>query len=228
MRRILYLTADPKELARVKRYWRADRDIELVTSGREAISAAREHPPDVMCVDLTSLEGDPERLLVRLRRAAPGQAVLLIVGGEEPTEELPKADAYIRKPFNKRIFRQRIAAALRIREKDVIVAGNFRLDRRTRTFYTPHGTCHLTPREQIIMTELMRHPGEITTRRTLVQAVWHTEYVEDMRALDVHIHLLRAKIEEDPRNPQHIRTVYRRGYLFDPGNLPSEGDDGDP
>ncbi len=225
MSRILYVTADPKEHARVRRYWRSDPDVELVTSGREAIKIAREHPPDVTCVDVTSLRGDPRRFLVRLRRAAPGQAILLIIGGDEPREALPPADAYVRKPFNKRIFRQRVKAALKKRAQDVLSVGPFRLDKRTRTLSGPYRTVHLTPREMTLMELFMQHPGETLTREELLRAIWKAAYTENMRVLDVHIHWLRVKVEADPKIPVYIQTRYGKGYTFDPGDLP-EDDDG--
>ena len=54
------------------------------------------------------------------------------------------------------------------------------------------------------------------TREALITQVWGEDYYGDTRTLDVHIKRLRAKIEDDPRNPTHLRTVRGLGYRFEP------------
>jgi DNA-binding response OmpR family regulator len=61
----------------------------------------------------------------------------------------------------------------------------------------------------------MEHPGEVIKRDQLFRKVWQTDYVEDTRTLDVHISWLRKKIEEDPQNPQLLKTIRGVGYRLD-------------
>ncbi len=215
MTRILYVTTDAKEKERATKRWR-DLDIHVVHSIREAVEWARTHQPDITCIDLGTLGSDPDVLLTRLRRAAPGQAFVLVLAGDEDKPQGLHVDAYLRKPFTKRMFRSRIQAALKARMADIVEVAPFRLDTRTRTLDTPHGTFHLRPREQSLLAELMRRAGEVVPREDLIRAVWHTTYMDDTRALDVHISSLRKKIEENPRSPKYVQTVYGVGYRFVP------------
>jgi DNA-binding response OmpR family regulator len=61
----------------------------------------------------------------------------------------------------------------------------------------------------------MKRHGQVVTRQEIFQQVWNTEYVEDMRTLDVHISWLRKAIEENPRKPRFLKTVRGVGYLLD-------------
>ena len=62
---------------------------------------------------------------------------------------------------------------------------------------------------------LMRNNGRVLTRGQLIDRVWGSDYVGDTKTLDVHVKRLRAKIELDPAEPQHLLTVRGLGYKFD-------------
>jgi len=62
---------------------------------------------------------------------------------------------------------------------------------------------------------LMRNAGRVLTRGQIIDRVWGSDYVGDTKTLDVHIKRLRAKIEGDPGNPEHILTVRGLGYKYD-------------
>jgi len=70
----------------------------------------------------------------------------------------------------------------------------------------------LPPKEFALLEAFMLRPGKLVTRQILLSEVWGVEYFGDTRTLDVHIKRLRAKIEEDPRRPQHVKTVRGLGY----------------
>jgi two-component system response regulator RegX3 len=69
------------------------------------------------------------------------------------------------------------------------------------------------PRKEFDVLEvLMRNPGWLVTRSQLLSEVWGDDYCGDTRTLDVHIMRIRAKIEEEPHRPRHIKTVRGYGY----------------
>ena len=69
------------------------------------------------------------------------------------------------------------------------------------------------PRKEFDVLEvLMRNPGWLVTRTRLLSEVWGDDYCGDTRTLDVHIMRIRAKIEEEPHRPRHIKTVRGYGY----------------
>ena len=62
---------------------------------------------------------------------------------------------------------------------------------------------------------LLRNAGRVLTRVQLIDRVWGSDYVGDTKTLDVHIKRIRAKIEQDPANPQIITTVRGLGYKYE-------------
>jgi two-component system, OmpR family, response regulator RegX3 len=62
---------------------------------------------------------------------------------------------------------------------------------------------------------MIRRAGKLMTREALIAQVWGEDYYGDTRTLDVHVKRLRAKIEQDPSNPVHLRTVRGLGYRFE-------------
>jgi DNA-binding response OmpR family regulator len=61
----------------------------------------------------------------------------------------------------------------------------------------------------------MLKPGKLIDREELFKTLWETDYVGDMRSLDVHVSWLRKAIEEDPRNPVYLKTKRGVGYYLD-------------
>lgn len=72
----------------------------------------------------------------------------------------------------------------------------------------------LTSTEFDLLRVLAEHPGWVFGREELLEAVWGYTYLGDSRLVDVHVANLRKKIEEDPANPQIVRTVRGVGYKF--------------
>jgi DNA-binding response OmpR family regulator len=72
----------------------------------------------------------------------------------------------------------------------------------------------LTPIEFNILKLLACSPGKVYSREDLLDFVWDTSYTGYKRNIDPHINRLRSKIEEDPRRPRYIQTVWGVGYRF--------------
>jgi len=215
---VLYVAAASRERAQIlkrlrrSRYEGAHLDVHAASSIREATEYLRTHKPDACVVDLTLLSGSPAKILQRMKRASPGTAYILAVDSRYKT--LPPADSVVHKPFTLRVFKARLTHALNNRKADILRAGPFVLDKRTRTLTTPRGIFHLRPIETRLMDEFMRHPNEVLDRRYLIETVWKTTFLGDTRTLDVHVHWLRKKIEKRVEEPQYIITVYGVGYKF--------------
>jgi DNA-binding response OmpR family regulator len=73
----------------------------------------------------------------------------------------------------------------------------------------------LTARELDLLVHLMSHPGRAFSRLELLEAVWGWS-VGDTATVTVHVGRIRAKIENDPADPRHLRTVRGVGYRWDP------------
>lgn len=74
----------------------------------------------------------------------------------------------------------------------------------------------LPPKEFALLEVFLTGTGRLLTRDFLISEVWGSDYFGDTRTLDVHVKRLRTKIEEDPHNPRHLKTVRGLGYKFEP------------
>lgn len=129
------------------------------------------------------------------------------------------ADDYITKPFSLMVLRARIRALLRrspARNEPEYKDSIFLFRFETMEFYKNGISIELSKTEQRILYLLISNPNIIITRERLLEWVWPegTEYVED-NALSVAIRRLRDKLEDDSSNPQYVKTVYGKGYMWE-------------
>ena len=129
------------------------------------------------------------------------------------------ADDYITKPFSLMVLRARIRALLRrspARNEPEYKDSIFLFRFETMEFYKNGISIELSKTVQRILYLLISNPNIIITRERLLEWVWPegTEYVED-NALSVAIRRLRDKLEDDSSNPQYIKTVYGKGYMWE-------------
>ena len=132
------------------------------------------------------------------------------------------ADDYVTKPFSVRELLGRVRAQLRRRELDrsdgteaaEINAGPVSIDL-ARHLVTVRGEpINLTRSEFQVLRLLAGSPGQVFSRKEIMEELWQTEFRGDVRACDVHISNLRQKVERDPQNPELVLTVRRVGYQF--------------
>lgn len=100
------------------------------------------------------------------------------------------------------------------RSSDRLQCGPLELDVDSRTLYRGSRSYHLTPKECRLLAAFLTHRGQVLTRQFLMKEVWDTDFVADTRTLEVHVHWIRRKIEEDHKNPRHLRTVRGVGYVL--------------
>ena len=140
------------------------------------------------------------------------------------------ADEYVTKPFRLRPLISRIRAMLR-RTYGELAAGRSQVAHfgevtvdRERLRVTKRGEeLFLTPTELRILLYFIDRPDRPVTREMIVAGVWGDDYVlEDPRTVDVHIRHLREKLEDNPAEPVHIRTVRGVGYVFSPQEQPAK------
>ena len=128
------------------------------------------------------------------------------------------------KPFSLRELTGRIRAQLRRRELDrssspagapaKLTAGQVEIDLARHTVTVRGAPVKLTRSEFQVLRLLLEKPGEVYSRRQIMEELWQTEFKGDVRACDVHISNLRQKVETDPQNPELVLTVRRLGYKF--------------
>jgi len=226
--RVLVVDDDVEVAKSIEASLRKHYQVFVVYSGIEAIREARRHRPDLIVLDVL-MPGMDGLEACRELRADPALAdvpLLFLTALGRPEDRVAGfragADDYLTKPFNLEELQLRIAAILRrvkIMPPDmptqILKIRGLTLDRNTYQVITPQKQTKLTPIEFDLLFHLIMHPNEVFTSERLLQEVW--DYPSESGSPDLvrmHIKNLRNKIEADPRNPEFIITIPRRGYTI--------------
>ncbi|MBQ9251767.1 MAG: response regulator transcription factor [Clostridia bacterium] len=132
------------------------------------------------------------------------------------------ADDYMVKPFSLKELSARVAAVIhrwqgRLVQEAEIHLGELTMDEDSHTLMKKGTPIDLTPVEWRILYVLMKNKQKVFQREELIEAAFGITYDGFDRAIDTHIKNLRKKIEDDPRNPVYILTVYGLGYRMGGG-----------
>lgn len=176
--------------------------------------------PDLLILDVM-LPGKSGLELARdIRQSSNVPIIMLSARGDEVDRILGLefgADDYVTKPFSPRELTSRVKAILRrvdrsAGERPRVTIGDLVLDSDSRQVTMRGKPVHLTTSEYGVLQLFARHPGKVYSRTEILTALWDEAPVGDERAIDVHIHNMREKLELDPRNPEYILTVRGFGY----------------
>lgn len=194
----------------------------LLNQVRVAFAASMQRAPreleeamaDVILVDATSLRGAGDSLARNLRRLAPAAHLILIA--ENDTQTGLSYDYLLPEDVHWHKVLKVVEHTLESGRRQVLVTGTFVLDLVERTVVCPAGEATLTTKLFSLLELFMRNPGKTVTRLQIMQDVWHTDFMDDTRTLDVHMSWLRKAIEPNPRQPVYLRTRRGVGYAFYP------------
>ncbi|MFJ3880252.1 response regulator transcription factor [Streptomyces sp. NPDC090077] len=233
--RILVVDDDPTVSEVVAGYLqRAGFTVHRAADGPAALEAAARHRPDLVVLDLMLPGMDGLEVCRRLR--ANGNAthtlpvVMLTARGDEEDRILGLevgADDYVTKPFSPRELVLRVRSVLRRastvlpEDEPGLAAAGLSVDPAARRATKDGAELALTLREFDLLAYFLRHAGQVCDRERLMRDVWGWDF-GDLSTVTVHVRRLRAKIEEDPADPQLIRTVWGAGYRFEAGPHPSD------
>ncbi|MBO4610370.1 MAG: response regulator transcription factor [Lachnospiraceae bacterium] len=129
------------------------------------------------------------------------------------------ADDYIDKPFSFQVLGLKIKALMKrtydlAEDRQLLTYGNIALDVASKTVYKNDEPVQITGKEFELLEYMMRHPEAVLKKEKLFDEIWGVDCFSDLGSLNVHIRWLREKLEDDPKNPKLIRTVWRVGYQF--------------
>lgn len=127
------------------------------------------------------------------------------------------ADDYIEKPFSIPVLTAKIKSLLRRTvqpEQQTLSSHGITLNLSSRKVLIGGEDAGITGKSFDVLHALMKHEGEIMNKDRLFDEIWGSDCFSEPSTLNVHIRWLREKLEEDPKNPVLIRTVWRVGYIF--------------
>ena len=192
--------------------------------GREALIRFRQTPFDLVVLDVMLPSLDGLEVLRELRRDSQAPVVMLSARSELHDVVVGLelgADDYVTKPFELAELVARIKAVLRrsapAAAGPVISVDDLEIDPAAFSVQRHGEAVELTATEFRLLLELARRPKQVFTRELLLELVWNYDYLGDSRLVDVAVQRLRAKVEDDPKQPKLIRTVRGVGYRLDPG-----------
>lgn len=211
-------------------------EVTTATDGKEALNSFLTQEPDVVVLDVMMPYLNGFEVCQELRETTDVPIIMLTALGDVAdriTGLQVGADDYIAKPFSPRELEVRINAILRRTERadsayasmsssSIISAGALKIEINKRQVYIDGQRIRLTSMEFHLLMLLVMHAGKVATRSEILQQVWgySAKVHGDLRIVDVHISRLRAKLGEDPRNPEFIHTDRGTGYFFKRTNEP--------
>src|SRR6185295_3336785 len=203
-------------------------NVKTVEDGLMGVKSALDDPPDAVVLDLMLPKMDGLAVCRELREKASNMPILMLTAKDDVVDKVlgleMGADDYITKPFSLRELEARIKSVLRRtraavasgdgKDETPIVRGTLRIDSVRREVTISGRHVELTPKEFDLLRLFAGNPGRVFPRKYLLEKIWDYSYEGYDRTIDSHINRLRAKIEENPENPQMVLTVWGIGYKF--------------
>jgi DNA-binding response OmpR family regulator len=206
---------------------KAGYDVQSAGSGPEALVQFQATNPDLVPLDVIIPGYDGFEVCRRLRQVS-GVPILMLTARTDEVDTVVGlelgADDYIAKPFCMRELLARVGAALRrpglgteravLRPAARVTAGDLVLDPSTYTVRRGERVLTLKPRAFALLHFFMQHPSQVFSREQLLAQLWDDPFMGDARTVDVQVRWIREQIEDDPSQPQRLRTIRNVGYQF--------------
>lgn len=199
-------------------------DVREARDGEHAITEIRREPCDAVLLDINMPGMGGIAACREMRKLFPVLQILMLSVRDREEEKVRAleagADDYVVKPFSVPELVARLKSAVR-RSTGVlppaaktIIIGEIELDPERRTVLKTQRPLHLTPKEFDLLHYLMAHAGVPITHKKLLNAVWGSEYGQELEYLRTFMYQLRKKVEDDPACPEYLFTEAWLGYRF--------------
>lgn len=211
-------------------------EVKVVADGKAMDKALAREYFRLIVLDLMLPGEDGLSICRRLRGQANQIPILMLTAKGDEVDRIVGleigADDYLPKPFNPRELVARINAILRRHnstpagapeeEHTQIPIGNYVLDLGTRLLSCGDDKVSLTTGQFALLKALATQPHKPLSRDALMAQLNERDYESFDRSIDVQISRLRKIVEEDPKAPRYIQTVWGHGYVFVPdGDAPA-------
>lgn len=194
-------------------------DVDLVSRGDEVLELFRNHPPDLVLLDvmLPGIDGIEVCKLIRAESMVP----IIMLTAKDDSQDVVSgleagADDYMVKPFrHPSELIARIKTRLRRTNTDasgLLNIGDLVIDVQAHQILRAGSKISLTRIEFDLLVALAKSPRRVFSRDNLLSEVWGYQHSSDTRLVNVHVQRLRSKIEHDPESPEIVITVRGVGY----------------
>lgn len=220
---VLIVDDDIKLVQLLKTYFDKEGFITYTANdGLVAMQEVRQRKPDIMILDLMLPGIDGWDVCRRIRRDNDIPIIMLTARDEESDRLVGLeigADDYVSKPFSPKEVVARAKVILRRTHKEVvqqgvIKAGGLTIDLERHQVMNGTQLVDLTPTEFKLLEVLADNAGKVFSRLQIVEQTQGYTFEGYERTIDAHIKNLRRKLEDNPKEPQYILTVYGIGYKF--------------
>jgi two-component system alkaline phosphatase synthesis response regulator PhoP len=198
--------------------------VETALDGESGFQRAREENFDLLILDVMLPKKNGFDILRDLRQQGVGTPAIMLTARGQVIDKILGlklgADDYLTKPFDMGELLARIEAILRRipttdqSSPDTYVFGDVRIDFRRAEVTRTGNPVELAAREYHLLRYFIEHREKVLSRDKLLDDVWGYDAMPVTRTVDVHVGLLRQKLEPNPRQPQYFLTIHGLGYKF--------------
>ena len=193
----------------------------LVGSAEEALSKLDGESYRLLLLDVMLPGQDGFSTLTRIRKKYNMPVLMMSARTDDDSKILGMetgADDYIEKPFSVPVLLSKIRALMRRaygeNKNDTLTYKNLKVDVASRCVTKDGKPLEINGKEFDILVMFMRNPGRVLDKNAIFDEIWGYYSETEMSSLNVYIRWLREKIEDDPKEPEFIKTVWRIGYKF--------------
>ncbi len=226
MQKSILLVEDDKDISELVKNHLGQENFTVLTvfDGEEALALLKKNEVDLILLDLMLPKLSGMEFLKQIRTTRLIPVLIISAKGSDIDKVLGLgfgADDYISKPFSMVELTARVHAAIRRATQylplenvstSVLYFKELSLDFKTFSALVKGKNVQLTSKEFHILKLFMTNKNRVFTKEQIYHFIWEDDYYGNENVINVHIRRLRKKIEEDPSNPQYIRTIWGIGY----------------
>ena len=193
--------------------------VSVADSGEKALSLYERYGAKLIVLDIMLPGIDGFAVCKKIREES--NTPILIVSAKTGKEDklsglLLGADDYIEKPYDIDIMLAKIGGIFKRRYViDELICGDIKINRQSRTVCKNDTPIEMTAKEFDLLVLLTENQGKTLTKEYLFNRIWGSDSFSEQQTLTVHIKWLRQKIEDDPKKPRKIQTVWGVGYQYE-------------
>lgn len=214
------IVEDNKELADLLcDFLRAENyTVSVAESGEKALSLYEKYGARLIVLDIMLPGVDGFAVCSKIREQS-NTPIIIVSAKTEKEDKLNGlvigADDYIEKPYDIDILLAKISGIFKRKYAlDEVTEGNIRLDKINKTVYKNNIQLDMTAKEFELLLLLIENKGKTLNKEYIFNQIWGSDSFSEIQTLTVHIKWLRQKIEDNPKNPEHIQTAWGVGYKF--------------